>query len=407
MTDPGEQSHIPDGDALSGARPERPKSARVPVRRGPRARSAVPPPTAAGAALEAREDGLSLPRRSAGSTASVDQLQDDDGRGRPPDARQFVGTGIGVDARPSTDAASNGTLGDSVEGGSHRRAATRGTGVVAPPEWAAAATSEDKLALRAAVRHNVRDRVRHYMHRPAFADDVYHGEGDVSILFRKAVQRTFECSPSQATWVLAQRLPSKTGRWKNNTSTPALTPTTAQPPPEGNDGTTSPSPTRASANGTNGEANASAEPPPDARVRNNDLVRGICYRARSNLHHAIGRATTRAWMAGATFDTVVNSGGNEEDAQPPQPLTSNAAKAEWWLNGRRYLMTVRGRKGFIEAFRVFKSIVSKRRDAEDETDADNDNATSADEGDGNVLPAWRAQVAWVSAKVRLDHHPSL
>jgi len=237
------------------------------------------------------------------------------------------------------------------------------------------------------------------MHRPDFADDAYHGEGYVSILFRKAVQRTFECSPTQAIWVLAQRQPSKTGRHKNNPSTPALTPTTAQPPPEGNYGTTSLFPSRAAAKGTNGEQSISTEPPPEARVRNSDLVRGICYRALSNLHHAIERATTRAWMAEATFDTVVNNGGNDEDAQPPQVLTSSAAEAEWSLNGRRCLMTERGRKWFIEAFGVFKIIASKLRDAEDETIADKDKATSADEGDGNVLSAWRAQVAWVSAKV--------
>jgi len=132
------------------------------------------------------------------------------------------------------------------------------------------------------------------MHRPDFADDAYHGEGDVSILFRTAVQRTFECSPTQTTWVLAQRLPRKTGRHKNNPSTPALTPTTAQPPPEDNYGTTSLFSSPAAAKGTNGELNISTEPPPETRVRNNDLVRGIYYRARSNLHHDIGRATTRA-----------------------------------------------------------------------------------------------------------------
>jgi len=89
-------------------------------------------------------------------------------------------------------------------------------------------------------------------------------------------------------------------------------------------------------------------------------------------------------MAEATFDSVVNNGGNDEDAQPPQVLASNAAEAEWSLNGRRCLMTERGRKWFIEAFGVFEIIVSKLRDAEDETVADNNKATSADEGDGNV-----------------------
>lgn len=120
----------------------------------------MPLPNAAEATLDAHEEGLTLPRRSGSSTASSDQLQDDDRGGRPPNALQLVSTGIGVVYRPSTDAASSGFLRDSAEGGSYRRAATRGTGVVAPPEWAATATSENKLALRAAALHNVRDRVR-------------------------------------------------------------------------------------------------------------------------------------------------------------------------------------------------------------------------------------------------------
>jgi len=120
----------------------------------------VPLPNAAGATLEAHEEGLSLPRRSGSSTASADQRQDDDRGGRPPNARQLVSTGIDVVYRPSTDAASSGFLRDSAEGGSHWRAATCGTGVVAPPEWASTATSENKLALREAALHNVRDRVR-------------------------------------------------------------------------------------------------------------------------------------------------------------------------------------------------------------------------------------------------------
>jgi len=47
------------------------------------------------------------------------------------------------------------------------------------------------------------------MNNPSYADDVYRGEVDSTILLRKAVQRTFACAPQEAAWVLTQRLPPK------------------------------------------------------------------------------------------------------------------------------------------------------------------------------------------------------
>ena len=72
-TDPGVDIDlvVADADALVVARPDRPRAARVPVHKGPRARRTVAPPTAAGAALAAREEELPLPQRRAPNTVSI------------------------------------------------------------------------------------------------------------------------------------------------------------------------------------------------------------------------------------------------------------------------------------------------------------------------------------------------
>ena len=138
-------------------------------------------------------------------------------------------------------------------------------------------------------------------------------------------------------------------------------------------------------------------------MRLHDLVRSVCYRARSNLHHAIGRAAARAWVAGARFDEPIDEEEADENDEDLDDATTSERKAAWWLRGRRYMMTVRGRKGFLQAFRVFKHTVRATNSAAD--DAETGDAAVADQAadDGNVVHAWRAQLAWISAKVRVRH----
>jgi len=138
-------------------------------------------------------------------------------------------------------------------------------------------------------------------------------------------------------------------------------------------------------------------------VRLHDLVRGVCYRARSNLHHAIGRVAARAWVAGARFDEPIDEEEADENDEDLDDATTNERKAAWWLRGRRYMMTERGRKEFLQAFRVFKHTVRATNSAAD--DAETGDAAVADQAadDGNVVHAWRAHLAWISAKVRVRH----
>ena len=72
-------------------------------------------------------------------------------------------------------------------------------------------------------------------------------------------------------------------------------------------------------------------------------MRAISYRARSSVHDAIGRASARAWMGGAGFDDPVITKDVDVIGKRLDLLTSNELKAEWWLRGGLYLMTVLGR----------------------------------------------------------------
>ena len=222
------------------ATPRRPKGARVPLSAGARARTTVPPPSTAAASLAARDKNLPPPRRRPLAIASLDDANDaHDGNvedsqllpqalqapgadGNPAGVHPQASAGAGgrtpasSDRRRSaaasggaTSAAAGGAARGSADATGSKRVSSAVTALTPPPQWAAATSLEEKLILRAAIRHSVRDRVRHYMNNPSFADDVYHGEVDSTILFRKAIQRTFACAPQEAAWVLTQRLPPK------------------------------------------------------------------------------------------------------------------------------------------------------------------------------------------------------
>jgi len=408
--DAGSHGDLIRPDAVGLSRPNRPKASRVPENRGPRARASVPPPSVAGAALAARELGIQLPRRLPATVAAAtvqDRPEEDEEEDAPPSARAGTSAARGGDAPPVTGAGGGRATRGLAGGCSGRSRLASVPTIDVPPELSAAVTSEQKISLRAAIRHSVRERVRHYMSRPAFADDVYHGDKDASILFRKAVERTFGCSAKQAMWLLTQRLPAKLNRGRGDVERPPPSLPCLAPPPETPDGAGSqaqmpPSPVTQPAIATATKT----------RVRRSDLVRGICYRARSNVHHAIGRATARAWMGGAGFDDPVVTEDVDVSGKRLDPLTSIELKAQWWLRGRRYLMTVRGRGGFLEAFRVFKTMVSCASDPEESLGEEREEAgegaenAAIDEGDQTVVVAWRAQLAWMSAKVRTWAYPS-
>ena len=205
-TDPGVDIDfvVAPADALLLARPDRPRAARVPLHKGPRARTTVPPPTAAGAALATREEDLPFPRRRPTKTASnaanhLDEEVDDEEEAPTLSAIARISrTHVHL---PSAAARASPEL-----GGSHSyrgRTALLRTGrnppaITVPPEWEEAKTPKEKLLLRAAIRHAVRDQVRYYMNTASFTDDVYRGEADSEVLLRKAIERTFGRSKQQA-----------------------------------------------------------------------------------------------------------------------------------------------------------------------------------------------------------------
>jgi len=100
---------------------------------------------------------------------------------------------------------------------------------------------------------------------------------------------------------------------------------------------------------------ARATAPRKRRFRLDDLIRGIYCRARSNVHLSIGRTVVKAWSAGAAFDAPLKTGEEDNDGVAVAPLTTKSDNAKWSLRGRRYLMTVRGRKEFVEGYRAFKN----------------------------------------------------
>ena len=404
-TDPGVDIDlvVADADALVLARPDRPRAARVPVHKGPRARTTVPPPTAAGAALAAREEDIPLPRRRPTNTASMaanhlDEEVDDEEEAPPSSAPAGISrTHLHL---PSAAARASPEL-----GGSHSdrgRPAQLRTGrkppaITIPPEWEQAKSLKEKLLLRAAIRHAVRDRVRHYMNSPSFADDVYHGEADSAVMFRKAIERTFGCSKQQARWLLTKRLPPNEGRMARVAAPAGATSPTVPPP-------------GAPAASTDADATAPTPPAPATaprkrRVRLDDPIQGICCRARSNVHHSIGRTVVKAWSAGSTFDAPLNTNEEDDNGVPVPPLTNRTEKAKWWLRGRRYFMTVRGRKGFVEAYRAFKNTVGRTHTSPGRARVAKKTGGSGVEVDGDRLVATRAQLAWISVKVRMHLRP--
>jgi len=404
-TDPGIDIDlvVADADALVVARPDRPRAARDPVHKGPRARRIVAPPTAAGAALAAREEELPMPQRRAPNTVSMppdhgDDEVDDEEESPPSTAPPRVSP---TQAHLPSAGSRAGLDVDGGQSGGNRGGRARGesspASITVPPEWEAAKTLKEKLLLRAAIRHAVRDLVRPYMNRPSFADDVYHGEANSAVLFRKVIERTFGCSKQQAKWLLTKRLPPKQGR----------TPTVATPvaatsptwPPAGA------AAAAAAADDITPTPPAPATAPRKRRVRLDDLILVICCRARSNVHHSIGRTVVKAWSAGAAFDAPLNTGEEDDNGVAVAPLTTKSDKAKWWLRGRRYLMTVRGRKGFVEAFRAFKNNVGRTDATPSRLRVEKKDGGFGVQVYGDRLVATRAHLAWISVKVRVHPHP--
>ena len=361
------------------------------------------PPTATGAALAAREGALPSPQRRAPKTASMppdhgDDEVDDEEEAPPSTAPSRVSPtqahlpSAGSLAGPDVD----GGHGGGGRGGRARGGSSPGS-ITVPPEWEAAKKLKENFLLRAAIRLAVRDRVRHYMNRPFFADDVYHGEADSAVLFRKAIERTFGCSKQQAKWLLTKRLPPKQGR----------TPTVAKPV-----AATSPTGPPAGAAAAAAAADDIAQTPPapataprKRRIRLDDLIRGICCCARSNVHHSIGRTVVKAWSAGAAFDAPVNTREEDDDGVAVVPLTTKSEEAKWWFCGRRYLMTVRGRKGFVEAYRAFKNKVGRTAATPGRVRLEKKDGGTGVQVDADRLVATRAQLAWISVKVHFHSHP--
>jgi len=226
-------------DAVDLSRPNRPKASRFPEIRGPRAWASVGLPSVAGAALAVRELGIQLPRRLPAQAAAAtvqDRPEEDEEEEAPPSARAGTSPARGGDAPPVTGAGGGRTtlvLAGGCSGRSHSASVLT---ISFPPEWSAAVTAEPKIALRAAIRHSVRERVRHYMSRPAFVDAVYPGNKDSSILYRNAVERTFGCSAKQAMWLMTQRLPAKLIRRRRDVETPPPSLPSLAPLPETPDG---------------------------------------------------------------------------------------------------------------------------------------------------------------------------
>ena len=281
--------------------------------------------------------------------------------------------------------------------GGRARGESSPASITVPPEWEAAKTLKETLLLRAAIRHAVRDRVRHYMNRPSFADDVFHGEADSAVHCRTDIERTFECSKQQAKWLLTKRLPPKQGR----------TPTVGTPV-----AATLPTGPPAGAGAAAAAADDIAPTPPapataarKRRVRLDDLIPGICCRARSNVHHSIGRTVVKAWSAGAAFDAQLNTGEEDDNGVAVAPLTTKSDKARWWLRGRRYSKTVRGRKGFVEAFRAFKNNVGRTDATPGRVRVEKKDGGSGVQVDGDQLVATRAQLACISVKVCVHPQP--
>jgi len=113
----------------------------------------------------------------------------------------------------------------------------------------------------------------------------------------------------------------------------------------------------------------------------------------------------KAWSAGAAFDAPLNTGEEDDNGVAVAPLTTKSDKAKWWLRGRRYLMTVRGRKGFVEAYRAFKNNVGRTDATPGRVRVEKKDGGSGVQVDGDRLVATRAQLAWISVKVRVHPHP--
>ena len=134
------------------------------MQKGPRARDTVAPPTAASAALAAREDELPLLQRRTPNTVSLaaehgDQEEDNEEEAPPSSAP------AGLSRRKDNLLSLASLRSPNVAGGRSGlgRSAPLQTGsgfpaITIPAEWDVAKSIKEKLALRAAIFHAVRDR---------------------------------------------------------------------------------------------------------------------------------------------------------------------------------------------------------------------------------------------------------
>jgi len=169
QTDPGVDIFIlvSDADALVLARPDRPRAAHVPVQKGPRDPTSVALATAACAALAAREEDLPMPQRRPPSNASLaadhgDQKEDDEEEAPPSSGP--AGSSRRPDHFPSRAARPSRNVGGSRSGLGRSAPLQTGSGpssITIPAEWEGAKSLKEKLVLRAAILHAVRDHVRH------------------------------------------------------------------------------------------------------------------------------------------------------------------------------------------------------------------------------------------------------
>jgi len=75
------------------------------------------------------------------------------------------------------------------------------------------------------------------------------------------------------------------------------------------------------------------------------------------------------------------------------------------LRGRRYLMTVRGRQGFVEAYRAFKIRVGRKSTTPGCSRSEKKCGSFCVKVDGDRSVGTRSRLAWISVKVRVKNVP--
>lgn len=119
---------------------------------------------------------------------------------------------------------------------------------------------------------------------------------------------------------------------------------------------------------------------------NMDAVASTLSKHRSNVIAAVSTAVTRAWKVAADWRRLPTANAA---AQAADSAEQDAGR--WWLRGRRYLLTVRGRHAVVSAVAEFCRTVGA------------DDRFLSDVHAGHpVCRVTRAQVAFVCSKVRLS-----